>query len=74
MKENGIFVGFGRGLGVGLFVVYVLKIIDLDLFEFDLFFECFLNFECVLMLDFDVDFCMDGCDWVIDYVVDIYGC
>lgn len=67
-------MGSGWGFGVGLFVVYVLKIIDLDLLEFDLFFECFLNLECVFMLDFDVDFCMDRCDEVIDYVVELYGC
>lgn len=74
VKNNGVLVGFGWGLGVGLLVVYVLKIIDFDLLVYDLLFECFFNLEWIFMFDFDVDFCMEGCDWVIDYVVDVYGC
>lgn len=74
LKDNGVLVGLGCGFGVGLLVVYVLKIIDFDLLEFDLLFECFFNLECVFMFDFDVDFCMEKCDQVIEYVVDMYGC
>ena len=72
-KENGIPVGPGRGSGAGSLVAYALKITDLDPLEFDLLFERFLNPERVSMPDFDVDFCMDGRDRVIDHVADTYG-
>jgi len=72
-KENEIPVGPGRGSGAGSLVAYVLKITDLDPIEFDLLFERFLNPERVSMPDFDIDFCMDRRDEVIDYVSRHYG-
>ncbi|WP_010323529.1 DNA polymerase III subunit alpha [Marinobacterium stanieri] len=72
-KENGIPVGPGRGSGAGSLVAYVLKITDLDPLEYDLLFERFLNPERVSMPDFDIDFCMDNRDQVIDYVARKYG-
>ncbi|MBR9885498.1 MAG: DNA polymerase III subunit alpha, partial [Oceanospirillales bacterium] len=72
-KENGIPVGPGRGSGAGSLVAYALKITDLDPLEYDLLFERFLNPERVSMPDFDIDFCMDNRDRVIDYVAQKYG-
>ncbi|HFB66748.1 MAG TPA: DNA polymerase III subunit alpha [Aeromonadales bacterium] len=72
-KANDIPVGPGRGSGAGSLVAYVLKITDLDPLAYDLLFERFLNPERVSMPDFDVDFCMDGRDRVIEYVADKYG-
>lgn len=72
-KDNAIPVGPGRGSGAGSLVAYVLGITDLDPIEFDLLFERFLNPERVSMPDFDVDFCMDRRDEVIDYVARNYG-
>ncbi|MCK5889966.1 MAG: DNA polymerase III subunit alpha, partial [Methylococcales bacterium] len=72
-KNNDIPVGPGRGSGAGSLVAYVLKITDLDPIEFDLLFERFLNPERVSMPDFDIDFCMDRRDEVIDYVARHYG-
>jgi len=72
-KDNLIPVGPGRGSGAGSLVAYVLNITDLDPIEFDLLFERFLNPERVSMPDFDVDFCMDRRDEVIDYVARHYG-
>jgi DNA polymerase-3 subunit alpha len=72
-KENGIPVGPGRGSGAGSLVAYALAITDLDPIRYDLLFERFLNPERVSMPDFDVDFCMDGRDRVIDYVAERYG-
>ncbi|NBI12920.1 DNA polymerase III subunit alpha [[Haemophilus] felis] len=72
-KDNGIPVGPGRGSGAGSLVAYSLKITDLDPLEFDLLFERFLNPERVSMPDFDVDFCMDGRDRVIEHVAETYG-
>lgn len=72
-KNNGVPVGPGRGSGAGSLVAYALKITDLDPLQYDLLFERFLNPERVSMPDFDVDFCMDGRDRVIDYVADKYG-
>ena len=72
-KENGIPVGPGRGSGAGSLVAYALKITDLDPLEYDLLFERFLNPERVSMPDFDIDFCMDNRDRVIDYVAQTYG-
>ncbi|MGE8480570.1 MAG: DNA polymerase III subunit alpha, partial [Pseudomonas shirazensis] len=72
-KNNGVPVGPGRGSGAGSLVAYVLKITDLDPLAYDLLFERFLNPERVSMPDFDVDFCMDGRDRVIEYVADAYG-
>lgn len=72
-KDHNIPVGPGRGSGAGSLVAYALKITDLDPLEFDLLFERFLNPERVSMPDFDVDFCMDRRDEVIDHVADMYG-
>lgn len=72
-KNNGVPVGPGRGSGAGSLVAYVLHITNLDPLLYDLLFERFLNPERVSMPDFDVDFCMDGRDRVIDYVANTYG-
>ncbi len=72
-KDNDVPVGPGRGSGAGSLVAYALKITDLDPLEHDLLFERFLNPERVSMPDFDVDFCMDKRDRVIDYVARLYG-
>ncbi len=72
-KENGIPVGPGRGSGPGSLVAYVLGITDLDPLRYELLFERFLNPERVSMPDFDIDFCMEGRDRVIDYVASRYG-
>ncbi|WP_460876626.1 DNA polymerase III subunit alpha [Rhodanobacter koreensis] len=72
-KDNGIPVGPGRGSGAGSLVAWALKITDLDPLQFNLLFERFLNPERVSMPDFDIDFCMDRRDEVIDYVSRKYG-
>ncbi len=72
-KQHDIPVGPGRGSGAGSLVAYALEITDLDPIEYDLLFERFLNPERVSMPDFDVDFCMEKRDRVIDYVADTYG-
>ncbi|HET9388691.1 MAG TPA: DNA polymerase III subunit alpha [Steroidobacteraceae bacterium] len=72
-RENHIPVGPGRGSGAGSLVAYSLGITDLDPIQHDLLFERFLNPERVSMPDFDVDFCMEGRDRVIDYVAQKYG-
>ena len=72
-RENEIPVGPGRGSGAGSLVAWVLGITDLDPLHHDLLFERFLNPERVSMPDFDVDFCMEGRDRVIDYVAERYG-
>ncbi|MEQ5126416.1 DNA polymerase III subunit alpha [Providencia alcalifaciens] len=72
-KDNGVPVGPGRGSGAGSLVAYALKITDLDPLELDLLFERFLNPERVSMPDFDVDFCMEKRDQVIDHVAQMYG-
>lgn len=72
-KDNDVPVGPGRGSGAGSLVAYVLLITDLDPLAYDLLFERFLNPERVSMPDFDIDFCQDGRDRVIQYVKDTYG-
>ncbi|HEY7867468.1 MAG TPA: DNA polymerase III subunit alpha [Psychromonas sp.] len=72
-KDNKIPVGPGRGSGAGSLVAYALKITDLDPLELELLFERFLNPERVSMPDFDIDFCMDRRDEVIDHVAELYG-
>ena len=72
-KEHDIPVGPGRGSGAGSLVAYALGITDLDPLRYDLLFERFLNPERVSMPDFDVDFCMEKRDRVIDYVAQRYG-
>jgi DNA polymerase-3 subunit alpha len=72
-KNNGVPVGPGRGSGAGSLVAYSLGITDLDPLRYDLLFERFLNPERVSMPDFDIDFCQDGRDRVIEYVRTKYG-
>ncbi len=72
-KANDIPVGPGRGSGAGSLVAYAVGITDLDPITHDLLFERFLNPERVSMPDFDIDFCMEGRDRVIEYVADRYG-
>lgn len=72
-KANQIPVGPGRGSGAGSLVAYVLLITDLDPLQYDLLFERFLNPERISMPDFDIDFCMEGRDRVIEYVAQRYG-
>ncbi len=72
-KNNGVPVGPGRGSGAGSLVAYSLGITDLDPLQFNLLFERFLNPERVSMPDFDIDFCQEGRDRVIDYVRNKYG-
>jgi len=72
-RENDVPVGPGRGSGAGSLVAWVIGITNLDPLEFDLLFERFLNPERVSMPDFDIDFCMDGRDRVIEYVAERYG-
>jgi DNA polymerase-3 subunit alpha len=72
-KRNGVPVGPGRGSGAGSLVAYSLGITDLDPLRYDLLFERFLNPERVSMPDFDIDFCQDGRDRVIDYVRRKFG-
>ena len=72
-KRNGVPVGPGRGSGAGSLVAYSLGITELDPIHYDLLFERFLNPERVSLPDFDVDFCMEGRDRVIEYVTERYG-
>ncbi len=72
-REHDVPVGPGRGSGAGSLVAYALRITDIEPLHYDLLFERFLNPERVSMPDFDVDFCMEGRDRVIDYVADKYG-
>lgn len=72
-KNQGIPIGPGRGSGAGSLVAWALKITDLDPLPYNLLFERFLNPERVSMPDFDIDFCMDRRDEVIDYVARKYG-
>lgn len=72
-KENNVPVGPGRGSGAGSLVAYSLGITDLDPLRYDLLFERFLNPERVSMPDFDIDFCQDRRERVINYVKQRYG-
>ncbi len=72
-KAQGIPVGPGRGSGAGSVAAWALTITDLDPLRFDLLFERFLNPERVSMPDFDIDFCQEGRDRVIEYVRREYG-
>ncbi|MCY4315336.1 MAG: DNA polymerase III subunit alpha [Roseovarius sp.] len=72
-KENGIPVGPGRGSGAGSLVAYALTITDLDPLRYNLLFERFLNPERVSIPDFDIDFCMDRREEVIEYIKERYG-
>jgi DNA polymerase-3 subunit alpha len=72
-KKNGVPVGPGRGSGAGSLVAFSLGITDLDPLRYDLLFERFLNPERISMPDFDIDFCQDGREQVIEYVKQKYG-
>ncbi|CAA3708525.1 DNA polymerase III subunit alpha [Candidatus Portiera aleyrodidarum] len=72
-KKTNIPVGPGRGSGAGSLVAYSLTITDIDPIKYDLLFERFLNPERINMPDFDVDFCMEQRDKVINYVTNLYG-
>jgi len=72
-KAQEIPVGPGRGSGAGSLVAYALGITGLDPLAYDLLFERFLNPERISMPDFDIDFCMEGRDRVIEYVAERYG-
>ena len=72
-KVKNIPVGPGRGSGAGSLVAYALTITDLDPLRYSLLFERFLNPERVSMPDFDIDFCMDRREEVIQYVQEKYG-
>ena len=72
-KENGIPVGPGRGSGAGSIVAYALKITNVDPIPYNLLFERFINPERISMPDFDIDFCQDRRQEVIEYVTKKYG-
>ncbi|MGE4234306.1 MAG: DNA polymerase III subunit alpha [Bacteriovoracia bacterium] len=72
-KSKNIPVGPGRGSGAGSLVAYSLKITDIDPIPFGLLFERFINPERISMPDFDVDFCQDRRQEVIEYVIQKYG-
>ncbi len=72
-KRNGIPVGMGRGSGAGSLAAYCIGITGIDPIKYNLLFERFLNPERVSMPDFDVDFCKDRRQEVIDYVIRKYG-
>jgi DNA polymerase-3 subunit alpha len=72
-KQHDVPVGPGRGSGAGSLVAYSLGVTDLDPLKYDLLFERFLNPERISMPDFDIDFCQDGRDRVIEYVKSKYG-
>jgi DNA polymerase III subunit alpha len=72
-KDNGIMVGPGRGSGAGSLVAYCLGITNIDPLKYNLIFERFLNPERISMPDFDVDFCYERRQEVIDYVIEKYG-
>ena len=72
-KDNGIPVGPGRGSGAGSLVAWATGITEIDPLPYGLIFERFLNPERVSLPDFDIDFCVDGRDRVIEYVAEKYG-
>jgi DNA polymerase-3 subunit alpha len=72
-KTNNVPVGPGRGSGAGSLVAYSLGVTDLDPLRYALLFERFLNPERISMPDFDIDFCQDGRERVIEYVKQKYG-
>ncbi|MCL2821815.1 MAG: DNA polymerase III subunit alpha [Firmicutes bacterium] len=72
-EQNGVSVGPGRGSGAGSIVAYATGITKVDPLKYSLLFERFLNPDRVSTPDFDIDFCVDGREKVIKYVVDKYG-
>ncbi|XZR53104.1 MAG: DNA polymerase III subunit alpha [Enterobacteriaceae bacterium] len=72
-KKKGIIVGPGRGSGTSSLVAFSLNIIDIDPIKFNLIFERFLNPERILTPDFDVDFCIEKRDKVVNHIKNVYG-
>ena len=72
-QKKDIPVGPGRGSGAGSITAYALGITAIDPIKYDLLFERFLNPDRVSNPDFDIDFCMEGRDKVLDYVTQKYG-
>jgi DNA polymerase III subunit alpha len=72
-KEQGIPVGPGRGSGAGSLVAYALGITDIDPLDYGLLFERFLNVERKELPDIDVDFCVDGREDILKYIINKYG-
>ena len=72
-KKNSIPVGPGRGSGAGSITAFCMGITQIDPVKYNLIFERFLNIERVSMPDLDIDFCYEGRQKVIDYVVNKYG-
>ena len=72
-KENDIPVGPGRGSGAGSLIAYALGITSVDPIEHNLLFERFLNIERVSLPDFDIDFCMNNRQRIIDHITELYG-
>lgn len=72
-RKNNIAVGPGRGSGAGSLLAYCLNITDIDPIKYDLLFERFLNPDRITMPDFDIDFCNERRQEVIDYVIKKYG-
>ena len=72
-KDNDVPVGPGRGSGAGSLVAFVLGITNIDPLKYNLLFERFLNPERISMPDFDIDFCMNKRQKVIDHIIDTYA-
>ena len=72
-KQNNVPVGPGRGSGAGSLVAFVLGITNIDPIKYNLLFERFLNPERISMPDFDIDFCMNKRQMVIDHIIETYG-
>ncbi|HFL8819509.1 MAG TPA: DNA polymerase III subunit alpha [Candidatus Azoamicus sp. OHIO2] len=72
-KKNDIFVGPGRGSGSGSLIANLLSITNIDPLRYNLLFERFLNKYRISNPDFDIDFCIEGRDLIIDYIFDTYG-
>ena len=72
-KNNDVPVGPGRGSGAGSLVAFVLGITNIDPIKYNLLFERFLNPERISMPDFDIDFCMNKRQKVIDHIISTYG-
>lgn len=72
-KNNNIAAGPGRGSGSGSLVAHLLEITNIDPIKFNLLFERFLNIKRISKPDFDIDFCIEGRDLIIDYIFKLYG-
>ena len=71
-KDNDIPVGPGRGSGAGSLIAYALGITSIDPIKHNLLFERFLNIERVSLPDFDIDFCKNNRQKIIDHITDLY--